>query len=100
MRARIAAARFRIAVQRPSIDLADEFATCVARCLDCPVRDVIGPDLATRLERAGISRALASQAADVFDEEIASRHGGRSSDDAIRSAREIVDALAREFDQA
>lgn len=80
--------------------MADEFAEYVARCLDCPVRDVIGPDLATRLERAGVPRVLALRSSELFDAMIASRHGGGATDEDVRSACAIVGALERELDQA
>lgn len=97
VRARDAALLFRTCAEKPSTDLADAFAEFVAGCLGCPMRVVIGPDLSTRLVNAGVSRELASQAAELFDALVASRYAGRVPECRIRRAHKLVDALEANF---
>lgn len=96
-RAREAALAFRTCARKPSTDLADAFAAFVAGCLGCPVRDVMGPDLSTRLVNAGVSGDLASRAGELLDVSVSSRYGERMTEDGIEHACALVDALAANF---
>jgi hypothetical protein len=81
-------ARARSALARDG-DRAEAFAELLAAHLDCPAAAVIGPDLARRLEAAGIPAALAARVAATLERLVEVRYGGAAAD-------ADVEALARE----
>jgi len=59
---------------------------------------VIGTDLPAQLDAAGVSEALASQAAKVLEDLVASRYGGSTATGGPEAARALVEALEAEFE--
>jgi hypothetical protein len=74
---------------------AETFAELLAAYLGHPAAAVVGPDLATRLQDAGIAPALASRAAMALERLVAARYGSGGS-----SADAEVEALLPELEAA
>jgi len=95
-RARGAAAAFRASVRRRHVKLAQVFAEYLAaRLCRSAAAAVIVPDLAARLEAAGLPADPAERAAALLDELVAARYGGPALAESrdLNAARALVDEL-------
>jgi hypothetical protein len=79
----------------PEDGRAAAFAAFLAARLGCAPAAVVAPDLAGRLERAGVPAALAAHAAEALEQDVARRYGAAPGPSAIDGAlvRALADAL-------
>jgi hypothetical protein len=87
---------FRTSMAHAATEPADAFASYVAARLRCPPAAVVGPQLAGRLQAAGIPAAMAAEVVALVRELGAQRFGGS----AVADARNRSVSLAQELELA
>lgn len=96
-RTRGAAEAFHARAGDPRADPGEALAEFLAAHLSCPTAAVITPDLATRLEAAGVPAELAARTAAQLAALVAARYGGSAPSRSSPAVRELVDELERSF---
>jgi hypothetical protein len=96
-RASAAATTFRTRLEDPDADVADALAEFLAAHLRCTSAAVIAPGLDARLVTAGVPADLAARTAVLLESLVATRYGGRTSEEDGEAARAVVDEFQSVF---
>ncbi len=84
----------------PDSDLAELFANYLSARLACTPSSIVDHRLEKRLVAANVRPELARRTAELVENLIGARFGGRAHDDAAKRALELVDELEAEFRRA